>query len=152
MYDPTLFQTFPERGKADFNHNRLKPLEIIYRIISYSGAAMKIEEIQKLTEAELICGEPGSKEIFNAFSSDLMSDVLTNEADEAVLITGLANVQAIRTAEMADISCILFVRDKEIPANMVRLAEENDIILMKSRHTMFWVCGVLYQNGMVPVY
>ena len=76
---------------------------------------MKINEIQKLTEAELICGEPGSKEIFNAFSSDLMSDVLTNEADEAVLITGLANVQAIRTAEMADISCILFVRDKEIP-------------------------------------
>ena len=113
---------------------------------------MKIKEIQKLTEAELICGDPGSMEVINAFSSDLMSDVLTNEADEAVLITGLANVQAIRTAEMADISCILFVRDKEIPANMVRLAEESDIILMKTRHTMFWVCGILYQAGVVPVY
>ena len=113
---------------------------------------MKIDEILKLTEAGLICGEIDAREIKNAFSSDLMSDVLTNEADNAILITGLANVQAIRTAEMADISCILFVRGKEIPPNMVRLAEESDILLMQTKHTMFWVCGVLYQAGMVPVY
>jgi serine kinase of HPr protein (carbohydrate metabolism regulator) len=81
-----------------------------------------------------------------------MSDVLTNEADNAILITGLANVQAIRTAEMADISCIIFVRGKEIPQNMIRLAEESHILLMKTKHTMFWVCGVLYQAGIAPVY
>jgi len=113
---------------------------------------MKLEEILKVTEAELVCGETGEMEIVNAFSSDLMSDVLTNEADEAVLITGLVNVQAIRTAEMADIGCILFVRDKEIPPNMIRLAEESDIVLMRTRHTMFWVCGMLYQAGLIPVY
>jgi len=113
---------------------------------------MKLDEIQKLTDAQLICGELDSREVRNAFSSDLMSDVLTNEADEAILITGLANIQAIRTAEMADISCILFVRDKEITPNMIRLAQESDIILMQTRHTMFWVCGVLYKAGMVPVY
>jgi len=130
----------------------LKPLIYFYKIISVSGAAMKLDEIQKLTDAELICGELDSREIRNAFSSDLMSDVLTNEADEAILITGLANIQAIRTAEMADISCILFVRDKEITPNMIRLAKESNILLMKTRHTMFWVCGILYKAGMVPVY
>ncbi|MDC7232051.1 MAG: hypothetical protein PQJ58_02375 [Spirochaetales bacterium] len=113
---------------------------------------MKLKEIMKLTDAELVCGDVDSLEYSNAFSSDLMSDVLTNEADEAILITGLANVQAIRTAEMADISCILFVRDKTIPPNMVRLAQESDITILKTRHTMFWVCGVLYQAGLVPVY
>ncbi|MBF9016434.1 MULTISPECIES: DRTGG domain-containing protein [unclassified Oceanispirochaeta] len=113
---------------------------------------MKLNEIIKLTESELICGDPETQEYVNAFSSDLMSDVLTNEADEALLITGLVNVQAIRTAEMADISCILFVRDKTIPPNMVRLAEESDITILKTKHTMFWVCGVLYQAGIVPVY
>lgn len=113
---------------------------------------MKLEAIQKLTEAELICGDLDDREIENAFSSDLMSDVLTNEADNAILITGLANVQAIRTAEMADISCILFVRDKEITPNMIRLAEDSDILLMQTKHTMFWVCGILYQAGLVPVY
>jgi predicted transcriptional regulator len=113
---------------------------------------MKLNEIIKLTEAEVICGDPETQEYANAFSSDLMSDVLTNEADEALLITGLVNVQAIRTAEMADISCILFVRDKAIPSNMIRLAEESDITILKSKHTMFLVCGVLYQAGIVPVY
>ncbi len=113
---------------------------------------MKLTEIMKLTEAELLCGDAESQDYKNAFSSDLMSDVLTNEADEAFLITGLVNVQAIRTAEMADISCILFVRDKEIPPNMIRLAEESDITLLRTKHTMFWVCGVLYQAGIVSVY
>ncbi|QEN07060.1 hypothetical protein EXM22_03315 [Oceanispirochaeta crateris] len=113
---------------------------------------MKLDEIKKLAEAQIICGDIDSREINSAFSSDLMSDVLTSEADNALLITGLANIQAIRTAEMADISCILFVRGKEIPPNMIRLAEESNILLLQSKHTMFWVCGVLYEAGIHPVY
>jgi hypothetical protein len=49
-----------------------------------------------------------------AFASDLMSDVLTLKNDNLVLITGLATLQTIRTAEMADINCIIFVRNKKV--------------------------------------
>jgi hypothetical protein len=45
-----------------------------------------------------------------AFASDLMSDVLTLDCNGVLLVTGLCNMQTIRTAEMADVSCILFVR------------------------------------------
>ncbi len=113
---------------------------------------MKLEEILAITEAELVCGTLDDREIVQAFSSDLMSDVLTVEADDAVLITGLANIQAIRTAEMADISCILFVRDKEITPNMIRLADESGIIIMKTRNAMFTACGNLFREGLKAVY
>lgn len=113
---------------------------------------MKLEEIRKIAEAEMVCGSLDDREIVHAFSSDLMSDVLTAEADDAILITGLANVQAIRTAEMADISCILFVREKEITPNMIRLADESGIVMMKTRHAMFTVCGQLYERGLKAVY
>jgi len=113
---------------------------------------MKLIEIQKLTEATVVCGDMGDGNYTNAFSSDLMSDVLTSESDQAILITGLVNVQTIRTAEMADIDCILFVRDKDIPPNMLRLAQESDITLLRTKHTMFYVCGVLYEAGIRGVY
>lgn len=113
---------------------------------------MKLEEIMKVSKAELVSGTIDDREIIYAFSSDLMSDVLTVEADDGILITGLANIQAIRTAEMADISCILFVRDKEITPNMIRLAEESGILIMKTRHAMFTVCGNLFDKGLKAVY
>ena len=121
-------------------------------MILESGERMKLEEILAITEAELVCGTLDDREIVQAFSSDLMSDVLTVEADDAVLITGLANIQAIRTAEMADISCILFVRDKEITPNMIRLADESGIIIMKTRNAMFTACGNLFREGLKAVY
>ena len=113
---------------------------------------MKLQEIKKITEAELLCGTLDDREIIHAFSSDLMSDVLTIEADDAILITGLANIQTIRTAEMADISCVLIVREKEVTPNMIRLAEENEIILMKTKHAMFTVCGNLFKEGLKAVF
>ncbi len=113
---------------------------------------MKLDKIMEITGAKLISGELDDRDYIQAFSSDLMSDVLTVEADDAILITGLANIQTIRTAEMADISCILFVREKEITPNMIRLAEENDIILMKTSNAMFTVCGKLFAEGLRAVY
>ena len=113
---------------------------------------MKLDEIQKISNAEIVCGSLDDRDIYYAFSSDLMSDVLTVEADDSILITGLANIQAIRTAEMADISCILFVRDKEITPNMIRLAEESNILIMKTKSAMFTVCGGLFNKGLKAVY
>ena len=86
-----------------------------------------------------------------AFGSDLMSDVLTLE-DSPLLVTGLANTQSIRTAEMADIEIVLIARGKEVTNEMVELAKENDIVLLSSPFSLFKVCGILYQNGIKPLY
>lgn len=97
----------------------------------------------------------GSKELEvpkHAFGSDLMSDVLTLEDDDILLITGLANPQTIRTAEMADIKMIIIARGKEITNEMKQLAEDNGITLLSSPFSLFKVCGLLHEQGLKPVF
>ncbi len=97
-------------------------------------------------------GEVNSNGFNLAFASDLMSDVLTLNNDNVVLITGLATLQTIRTAEMADINCIIFVRNKKISPEIVELANESGIDIVECRYSMFRTSGLLYQAGLKPVY
>lgn len=114
---------------------------------------MKIQQIQELTEASVVCGSGlPDTETKCAFASDLMSDVLTIDCNSVLLVTGLCNLQTIRTAEMAEISCILFVRGKKVTPDMLELATENNIILMETGHSMYRTVGELYCNGLPPVY
>lgn len=69
-----------------------------------------------------------------AFASDLMSDALAllkDESDEILFITGLANVQSLRTAEVLDIDTILFVRGKPLDMSIVDMAKDLEIIFSK---------------------
>ncbi len=114
---------------------------------------MKIGELAGLVNGNVVsCHDKLDRDIEYAFASDLMSDVLTVRADKLLMITGLANMQAVRTAEMADIQAILFVRNKTVSEDMIRLAEDNGIVLIESPYTMFRASGLLYSNGVKPVY
>ena len=114
---------------------------------------MKLSEIIELTEARLVCGEHRlNDEVERAFSSDLMSDVLTIDSEDILLVTGLSNTQAVRTAEMADIHFILLVRNKKASAEMTELARENGMVLMETPFSLFKTSGILYNAGLKPVY
>jgi predicted transcriptional regulator len=123
---------------------------------TYSGApsAVNIEEIRKTVEATIHTAQADQeeREVHSAFSSDLMSDVLTLLTDDLLLITGLNNVQTIRTAEMADIGVVLLVRGKEPSSKMIELAEENGIVLLSTGFSMFKSSGLLYGAGLAPVF
>ena len=77
-----------------------------------------------------------------------MSDVLAFVKDQAVLLTGLMNQQVVRTAEMMDIICIIFVRSKEPAPEVVELARQKDIAVMTTTHRMFTACGLLFGAGL----
>jgi predicted transcriptional regulator len=114
---------------------------------------MRISQIVQVTEAKLISGDAFLEdEIVMAFASDLMSDVLTLDTDNILLITGLMNLQTIRTAEMAEIKNILIVRNKKPSEEMIALARKENIVLMISEKSMFHVSGLLFQAGLKPVY
>lgn len=114
---------------------------------------MKITEIAQLINGKIVCGEEqGGFDITIAFASDLMSDVLTVRMDNVLLITGLTNVQTIRTAEMSDIKCILFTRGKVVTPDMIEIANENDMVLLETQFSTFRTCGILYDNAISPVY
>lgn len=111
---------------------------------------MKISKMQELLEARVLCCEENIEhEIHSACGCDLMSDVLAFVKDQAVLLTGLVNPQVIRTAEMMDMICVVFVRSKVPTPEMVELARESGIVLMVSDKRLYEACGLLYQNGLV---
>ncbi len=114
---------------------------------------MKLAEIANLLDAKIVCGEDAADdEIHFGFSSDLMSDVLTIDVENLLLITGLANVQTIRTAEMSDIKYIVFVRNKKASADILKLARENGMVILESAYSLFKSSGLLFCAGLKPVY
>lgn len=114
---------------------------------------MKIEEIVRILDGSVINGNDKlNHEVEKGFASDLMSDVLTLQEENIVLITGLVNVQTIRTAELAEISCIVFARNKKAQPDIVHLAKENSIVVIECSYSMFKTCGLLFENGLKPVF
>jgi len=111
---------------------------------------MKIITIKELMNADVIWGEEHLGEhVYSACGSDMMSDVLAYVKDQAVLLTGLVNSQVIRTAEMMDMRCIVFVRSKMPTEEMIALAKESGIVLLATKKRMYEACGILYSNGLV---
>jgi len=111
---------------------------------------MKISTIRELLSAEVLTGADRLEEhVYSACGSDMMSDVLAYVKDQAVLLTGLVNTQVVRTAEMMDMRCIVFVRSKQPTPEIVELAEESGIVLLATPKRMYEACGILYSNGLV---
>jgi len=115
---------------------------------------VKVSEIVKTTGGSIVSrnSDTTARTVQYAFASDLMSDVLTLTVDSVLLITGLASLQTVRTAMIADISCILLVRNKQITDDMLALAEDNDIVLLRTDVSMFRASGLLYSAGLRAVY
>ena len=110
---------------------------------------MLVSDVQKILDAECICCENLiDTEINSACGSDMMSDVLAYVKEQAVLLSGLVNPQVVRTAEMMDMNCIVFVRGKQPDADIIDLAEEREIVLLRTDYEMFTSCGLLYKNGL----
>ena len=113
---------------------------------------MTLREIVTKLNATVYLGEERlDEEVTHAFASDLMSDVLTLK-ETPMLITGLCNVQTIRTCDMATLDIVVFVRNKKPTDDMIELAEDNDMVLISTSYSMFRTCGLLYDAGVEPLY
>ena len=114
---------------------------------------MTLEDVKKILEAEVIaCGELLHRDVRMACGSDLMSDVLAFVKPECLLLTGLTNLQVVRTAEMADLGSICFVRGKKPDEQTIKLAESKNIPMLTTPLSMFEACGRLYQEGVTSCF
>ena len=110
---------------------------------------MKISEIKELLGAELLVGEELlANDVSYAFCSDMMSDVLAYVKEQGVLITGLVNPQVIRTANMMDMVCVIFARGKTPTEEMIELASECGVAIIRTDKRAFETCGLLYAAGL----
>ncbi len=111
---------------------------------------MEISKVVKLLNCECIVGEEyvNDYDVEYGFGSDLMSDVLAFSNHNTILLTGLCNPQVIRTAEMLDISVIVFVRGKMPDERTINMAKNTDMVLLRTKKILFSSCGILYENGL----
>ena len=113
---------------------------------------MTVKEIAQILEAQWLCGqEEGDRSVHYAFASDMMSDVLAYVQEDTVLLTGLVNSQSVRTAEMLDLPCVVFVRGKNPHQDAILRARELGMAALSTQYTMFESCGKLYTAGMKAV-
>jgi predicted transcriptional regulator len=110
---------------------------------------MKIKQLVKIIGGQVLTDvEISDAEVRGAMGADLMSDVLASIQPEAVLLTGLCNPQVVRTALIADVRAIVFVRGKNPDRTTIDLANEEKLPLITTPLGMFETCGTLYQAGM----
>lgn len=110
---------------------------------------MTINDVKNILNCTVFCGEDDlDQEIHTACGSDMMSDVLAYVKDQSILLTGLVNPQVIRTADMMDMLCVVFVRGKVPGEEMIKLADSRGIVLMNTDMRMFSACGNLWEKGL----
>lgn len=109
---------------------------------------MKVKDIVGILKAEVLFEGNMEEEVVTACGSDMMSDVLAFVKDQSVLLTGLMNPQVIRTAEMMDMHCVIFVRGKQSDDTVIKLAQEKNITILATPYRMFTACGLLYDAGL----
>ena len=110
---------------------------------------MTIGQIAKILDAKWICGEEQQDlEVTYAFASDMMSDVLAHVGMDTMLLTGLINSQSVRTAEMLDVPCLVFVRGKLPHQDALQRAELIGLPMLVTTCSMYEACGRLYAAGL----
>ena len=113
---------------------------------------MTVKDVAQVLDAQwLCCQEEGDRPIRSAFASDMMSDVLAYVQEDTLLLTGLVNSQSIRTAEMLDLPCVVFVRGKNPHQDAIQRARELGMPALSTQYTMYESCGRLYAAGLQPV-
>jgi hypothetical protein len=110
---------------------------------------MRFRTLVSLLACEVVCGQLAlDREFATCFAADLMSDVLAFSSASALLITGLATVQLVHTADVAECAGILLVSGKRPEPDALRLGLVNDIPILSTPRAMFEACGLLYEHGL----
>lgn len=113
---------------------------------------MTVREIAaELNARFLCCEEEAERQVHSVFASDMMSDVLAFVQEDTLLLTGLINSQSVRTAEMLDLPCVVFVRGKNAHQDAIDRARMIGLPALSTQMTMYEACGRLYQAGLPGV-
>ena len=110
---------------------------------------MKLADIKETLRAQVFVGQDKlDQPVKNGCASDLMSDMLTGPTNGSVLLTGLNNIQVIRTSVIAGVVAVILIRDKKPTPEIVSLAREHGLPVLSTPFTMFSSCGRLFSKGL----
>ncbi len=101
-----------------------------------------IHDIQKTLQCEILL-EANTTPLKGVVASGLMSDVLTTEIEDFLLVCNLANTQVVRTAYMVGAPTILVTNAKQVPPDFLELCREHHINLLRTEYPMYEACVLL---------
>ena len=106
--------------------------------------SLTLAKVRDLLGAEVLNGDDLSIKVAAVGAADLLSDVLATSKTGTLLLTGLISTQVIRTAIVADLCGVVFVRGKKPGEEILSLARESGIPVLGTRLKMFEAAGRLY--------
>jgi predicted transcriptional regulator len=111
---------------------------------------MKLDEIKDILQCDVLTEDQDLSliEMETVLASDGMSEILAFHHPGALMITGLTNIQSVRTADVAYVKAIVYIRGKLPNEKTVALARQKGIQVMATKLGMFDVCGILREHGM----
>lgn len=112
---------------------------------------LKLKDIKELLKADIVWADNDLLEmnIERAGAADLMSDILAFTKSGSLMLTGLINVQSVRTADIAEVSAIIYVRGKKPTEEAIELAKSKRIPLLSTKLHMYEACGILFSKGIL---
>jgi predicted transcriptional regulator len=110
---------------------------------------VQLRQVASLLECEILSGQDRlDLEIDGCFAAELMSDVLASAPNGALLVTGLSSPQMVHTADVADLGAIVLVGGKRPGDEAIATARRHKLPLLLTAHSLFDVCGLLFQQGL----
>ena len=110
---------------------------------------MRLEEIKDILQCQVLTPEMDlNLEVNTVLASDGMSEILAFHHPGALMLTGLTNIQSVRTANVADVRAIVYIRGKRPNDKTIELARQKNIPVLATPLGMFDVCGILREQGL----
>jgi hypothetical protein len=80
----------------------------------------------------------GEDVVKDAYTGDLLSDVMGNAPSDSILITIQAHKNTIAVASLAGIKAIIVCNNRAVPADMKMAAEEEEISIFTTGESQFF--------------
>ena len=113
---------------------------------------MTLQEVKDLLQCHVLNGADALKlDVTQVVASDGMSEILAFAKSRELMITGLTNIQSIRTADIAGVSAVVYCRGKMPDKKVIEFAREKHLPVLITKMGMFDICGILYSKGLKGV-
>ena len=80
-----------------------------------------------------------------AYVSDLLSDVMGKAQPQMIWVTSQIHKNIVAVASLIDLSAIVIVNERKPDEDMLKLAEEEGVVVLTSDKPAFETAGMLYE-------
>jgi len=107
---------------------------------------MKVSDLSSRFGFETIFMPAADTAIVDAYTSDLLSDVMGKAGEDSALITIQAHKNTIAVASLVGIRAVIVCNSRPVPDDMTEAAKAEGIAIFRTASTQFEVSGLLHRE------